>query len=962
MKYGYLFLLCLWLPTFGQAQPTPTPASQRLQAYQVREELRHKSLIQHLDFQNIGPTVMSGRVVDIEAKPDDPTQFLVAYASGGLWQTRDNGISFAPLFEKQAAMTIGDIAADWRNQIIWIGTGENNSSRSSYAGVGMYVSRDAGKTWQHRGLEETHHIGRVVLHPQDTNTLWVAALGHLYTPNAERGIYKTTDGGKTWKKTLFVNDSTGAVELIIDPSNPKTLYAATWQRIRAAWDFIGNGKGSAIYKSTDAGETWQKLDFPVGEGAGRIGLALAESQPQTLYAVLDNQDREAKTDEDKPDQLTKDRLRAITKAEFLALNDQKINDFLDQFDFPSHHTAQSIKKQVQADEITPQTLVTYLEDANAQLFDTPVKGLECYRSDDGGKTWKKTAQIPDAVYSYGYYFGQVRVDAQNPEQLYTMGVPILASNDGGKTWQSINEDNVHVDHHALWVNPKRSGHLILGNDGGINISYDNGKNWFKANSIPVGQFYAIQVDLEKPYNVYGGLQDNGVWYGKNTYTASRKWHEEGQYPYRRLLGGDGMQVEVDTRTNNTIITGYQFGNYFRINKTTGQRTPITPKHTLGERPLRFNWQAPVHLSRHNQDILYMGSHRFHRSFDQGDTWQTLSDDLTQGGKPGNVPYGTLTSIHESPTRFGLIYVGSDDGLVHISRDAGHSWENISEGLPAGYWVSRVQASTHEEGRVYVSLNGYRYDDFRAMVFVSEDYGKSWQMISEGLPSEAVNVIREDPKSPDLLFVGTDHGLYISLDRGQNWMTTGHQFPAVAVHDLVIHPREPHLIVGTHGRSLYKADIEPLRALTQDLRQKDLHLFALSEITHNPKWGEAWSQWREASVPELKLSFFAKNTGTAQVEILTQAGLRLHTIEHPVTSAGLQFLTYDCTLDAKQEKAYQKTRKDGQPRTEAAKNGQWYLLPGTYQVRVSLNGQSQTETLTIKPAEAKPSRGTARKTP
>lgn len=974
MKNTLLTLSLLLLAWLGVQAQTTTLAAERVEAHQKRQALHEKSLLKNVAFRNVGPTVMSGRVVDIEANPQNPTEFYVAYASGGLWHTDNNGLSFTPLFDNEAVMTIGDIAVDWAKNTVWVGTGENNSSRSSYAGVGMYRSTDGGKSWQHLGLEETHHIGRIVLHPEDPNTLWVASLGHLYTPNEERGIYKTTDGGKTWKKTLFVSENAGAVDLIAHPENPDVLYAATWERSRAAWNFVESGAGSGIYQSTDGGENWTKLSteksgFPTGEGVGRIGLDISRSNPDVLYAVLDNQERQAKDDEDKEKlTLTKDAVLTISKEDFLEVDDEDLTAFLDEFEFPIEHTATSVKEKVRKGEIEPKTLVEYLQDANQLLFDTPVKGLECYKSEDGGKTWAKTHEEPleDVVYSYGYYFGQVRVNPQNPDEIYTMGVPIIKSEDGGKTWVSINENNVHVDHHALWLNPENAKHIILGNDGGINISYDAGENWFKANSIPVGQFYAVNVDMETPYNVYGGLQDNGVWYGKSTYKPDSEWLQEGQYPYKRIMGGDGMQVEIDTRDNNTVITGYQFGNYFRINKATGATKYITPKHKLGERPLRFNWQAPVHLSRHNQDILYMGSHKFHRSFDQGDNWETLSEDLTQGGKKGDVPYGTLTMIHESPLRFGLIYAGSDDGLVHVSKDGGYSWENISEGLPKNYWVSRVIASAHEEGRVYVTLNGYRFDDFAAMVYVSEDYGKTWKQLGKDLPAEPVNVIREDPTNENLLFVGTDHGVYASLDRGESFMLMNKDLPAVAVHDLVIHPRENDLVVGTHGRSIFIADISAVQKLDKEMQAKKLHLFAVEGARHSPNWGKSWSQWREKYEPETEVAFFAQSDGEAKLEVKTEDGMTLLTMTDKAEK-GLNFVTYDFSFDpkmkSKYEKALNEAAKEGKEvELEKADNGKMYLQPGKYTFVLTLNGEEQSQTFEIKPGKEKPQRAVLPKRP
>jgi len=946
--------------TFAQTeQPPYTAADERIESYEQRRQLQEQSIVNALEFRSIGPTVFSGRVADIDVYEEDPSHFYVAYASGGLWKTHNNGTSFTPLFDDEMVMTIGDVAVDWENNHLWVGTGEVNSSRSSYAGIGVYRSTDDGENWQHLGLAETHHIGRIIIHPDDPNTVWVAALGHLYSPNSERGVYKTTDGGQSWEKTLFVNDNTGAVDLVIDPDNPDILYAATWERTRRAWNFVEAGEGSGIYKSTDGGDNWELLTlpegrFPTGEGAGRIGLDLVKANGETiLYAAIDNYFR--RDDEEAPeDELTKDQLRTMSKEDFLALETYLVKDYLQRYSFPKQYSVDKVTQMIEDEEIEPRELVVYVEDANALLFDTPVVGLEVYRSDDEGASWERTHDdYLDAVYnSYGYYFGQVRVAPGNPQKVYVMGVPVLRSDDGGKTFQSINGDNVHADHHALWINPDRPGHLILGNDGGINISYDDGENWIKCNSPAVGQFYAVAVDMEKPFRVYGGLQDNGVWRGPSTYEASTRWRGSGDYPYDRIMGGDGMQVEVDTRDNATVYTGFQFGNYFRLNTATGQRAYITPKHELGERPLRWNWQAPIHLSPHNQDILYMGSNKLHRSFNQGDEFKAISGDLTKSGREGDVSFGTLTTIHESPLQFGLLYVGADDGLIHVSRDGGNSWDQITDGLPQDMWVSRVQASRYKKGRVYASLNGYRWDDFTPYLYVSDDYGQNWTRIGADLPLEPVNVVKEDPENPDILYVGTDHGLYVSLDRGESFMLLSNGLPAVAVHDLVVHPRDKELLIGTHGRSLYLGSVEELQQLTAPVLAEDLHVFSIDPIRYRGSWGDQYASWTEINKPEVELPLYCRNGGAATITVKTQEDLTLHTFTAEC-QPGLNYLTYDLAFDAAQLEPYteylnQDRKPDEKPvKLEEADNGKRYLYKGKYVVTVEMEGEMGEMELEVK---------------
>lgn len=936
-----------------------TPFGERLAGFDQRKRLTENSIIANALPQNIGPSVFSCRVTDVDVNPANPAEMYVAYASGGLWYSNNFGTSFTPVFDHEASMTIGDIAVDWAKNILWVGTGEANSSRSSYAGTGVYRSADGGKTWEWRGLPESHHIGRIVLHPTNPNVILVAVLGHLYSPNAERGVYRSSDGGQTWQRTLFVNDIAGAIDLCLDPNAPNTVYAAMWERTRSAWEFSGAGAGSGIWKSTDGGMTFAPVSgtgsgFPNGEKTGRIGLAAGLKDGKTvLYASIDNQNPKPEKDKkDTKDELTKDALRFMNSADFAKLDDEKLEAFLRKNDFPEKHTAEKIKDQVAKNKIVPATLVEFLEDANNSLFETNFIGAEVYRSDDGGNSWVKThlADIEQMHFTYGYYFSNIRCAPNNADQVYLLGFIIIQSADGGKTWTSIQGDNVHADHHALWVHPSKPGLLINGNDGGLNISWDNGKNWILANNPPVGQFYAINADNAEPYNVYGGAQDNGVWVGSSDYKASSSWHQSGHYPYKELLGGDGMQVEIDTRDNTTVYTGYQFGNYYRINRTNNKSKYITPKHELGERPLRFNWQTPIHLSRHNQDVLYLGANRLYRSFNQGDKWEAISGDLTQGGKKGNVPYGTLTSVHESPLKFGLLYTGSDDGLVHITRDGGDTWTRITTGLPANLWVSRVQASAHEKARVYVALNGYRFDDFNAYLYVSEDFGKNWKKIGLDLPAEPINVVKEDPANPDILYVGTDHGVYISLDRGATFHSLSAEFPAVPVHDIVVQERDKDLLIGTHGRSMYKLPVRNIQAMNKDVLAAQLHLFDVAKKRYNRNWGKK-SPWEVTKDPELPVQFYAAGAGTAKFTVKTKSGLELQsgTISY---KNGLNSWNY--TLDIREDavknylKKLNEDLKNPKKAVELkpADTGKTYLYKGTYSLTLEKDGTSVTKEFVI----------------
>ena len=809
-----------------------------------RLALEKKSIVNDVKFRSIGPSIMSGRVVDIDANPDDPTEFYVAYATGGLWHTTNNGQSFTPIFDSTDVLFIGDIAVNWSAspRIIWVGTGEVNSSRSSYAGIGIYKTIDEGKHWEYLGLPESHHIGKIQLHPTDKNVAWVAALGHLYSPNKDRGVYKTTDGGKTWKHTLYIDDTTGAVDIDINPQNPKELYAAAWSRTRSAWKFHESGAASGIYKSTDAGDTWKKISgegsgFMKGDKIGRIGIAVYPKNPSIVYAIVDNNMIKPDTSHKKADTLYKKKdFKDIGEDAFLQLDQSKLDTFLKKNNFPAKYTAAVVMDMVRNKKVKPSALYDYL-DFDDGFQNAGIYGAEVYRSDDGGTTWKKMNEKGLTLYStYGYYFGKIFVSPMNENKLVITGVPVQMSTDGGKTFKNIDKRNVHGDHHVVWIDPKRDSHIIDGNDGGCNITYDDGEHWFFANAPAVGQYYGITVDNEKPYNVYGGLQDNNVWYGPSTYVDNPGWQSSGDYPYKGLVGGDGMQVQVDTRDNATTYAGSQFGFYSRLNrKTRSDRKSVRPYHELGEKPLRFNWQTPILLSKHNQDIFYIGSNRLYRSMAKGDSLVPISGDLTNGKRQGNVPYGTITTIAESPTRFNLLYVGTDDGNVYISKSGGYDWESISQPenkektsgkastlthdsrLPThGLWVSRVIASQYKEGRVYVALNGYRSDNFLPYLYVSDDYGATWKKIGHDLPNEPLNVVREDPKNDSILYVGTDGGLYVSFDSGNSFMMWNGGLPkSVPIHDIAIQTRENEIVLGTHGRSLYVTKLDDIQKLQKD---------------------------------------------------------------------------------------------------------------------------------------------------
>jgi photosystem II stability/assembly factor-like uncharacterized protein len=883
-------------------------AAARQAAFARRAEMEKASLLSEIRFRSVGPEVQGGRVVEIAAPANQPDALVVAFASGGLWRTDDRGGVWAPLFDVQPTLTIGSFAlADADGKTIYVGTGESNSSRTSYAGAGMYKTVDGGKTWQPIGLADTHHIGKVVVDARDPETVYVAAVGHLYTENPERGVFVTRDGGKTWAKTLFVDERTGAIDIAQDPKTPDVLYAATWERARTAANFLESGPGSGVWKSQDSGRTWKRLSggFPSGSTVGRIGLSIAASRPQTMYAVLDNQARRPESEvfdeEAPPGELTPRRLKKMTAESFARLDDAVVARFLRRADFPKALKAARLKKDVKAGRITIADLVAYLRDANQELFENEVVSTEVYRSDDAGATWKRThdGRIDKVFHSFGYYFGRIAVDPSNPERVYIQGVPMLTSTDGGKTWKGIGGRGVHGDYHAILIDPKAPQRLAVGNDGGINISYDYGETWTKLNNLPVGQFTIIAVDSADPYNIVGGLQDNGVMRGPSTY----RYGKSDPQAWKSIYGGDGSCVAIDPKDSNVVYAALQFGIAARLNVKTGERASIRPRPELSakkkEKPLRYNWIAPFLLSPHSHDILYFGTNRLYRSFDRGDTWTAISEDLTSNPEQGDVPFGTITTLSESPKKFGVIYAGTDEGKVWGTRDGGATWADLSAGLAKDRWVTRVVASQFDEATVYATQSGYRNDELAPYVFRSTDYGRTWRSLVAGLPAEPVNVVREDPKARHLLYLGTDSGVFVSLDRGATWTAMTGGLPRAAVQDLVVEPRSGDLVVGTHGRSIYVAEAAPLRKLKDGTASDALRAFPVKPIKESVRRGYGENPWTPffRVEPTARIAYWSKGGEPVKLAIKDENGMPWRELDG-TSRRGMNVVEYDLSADAK----------------------------------------------------------------
>lgn len=849
------------------------------------------TLLGDFAWRPIGPAITSGRIVDL-AVPEGPADRILrpgqliyaASASGGVWKTENEGTTWIPVFDKYGSSSIGDIAVARTNpDIIWVGTGESNNQRSSSWGDGVYKSENGGKTWTNMGLRSSQHIGRIVIHPVNPNVVFVAAVGPLWTSGGERGLFKTTDGGKTWKAVIRISPHTGVTDVIMESGNPDVMYAASFQRQRKAYSFVGGGPESGIYKSTDGGENWIKLNEGLPKvPVGRIGLDVSQSRPGTVYATMEN------------------------------------------------------------------------------------KGAEIYRSDDYGASWRKMGNGR----SYPWYMGQVRVDPRNPDRIYHLGVQLQVSEDGGKTFRNTGT-SAHSDHHALWIDPNDSDHFINGNDGGVYITRDRGRTMDWSPNLPVSQYYAIATDMREPYYyVYGGLQDNGSWAGPSR-TRNRQGITNGDW--YRTTGGDGFQAAIDPTDHNVVYGEWQEGSILRYDVRTGEEKTIKPEPAFGERKFRWNWSSPILVSPHDHNTIYFGANFLFKSTSRGDAWERLGGDLTRQLNRDSLPlmgkvwkkdavarhagvadFGNISTIDESPLRKGLLYVGTDDGLVQVTRDDGKTWEKISKfpGVPGMAYVSRVVASRHAEGTAYVTLDNHRSNDFIPYVLKSMDYGKSWRSISANLPRNgSVHVVREHPRTSALLFVGTEFGAFYSSNGGAKWSKLPNNLPTVAVHDIVIHPRENDLVIGTHGRGIYILDdITPLERMAEASAAGAVYLFPAKTVTlynENASFpggrGAAAEGERTFAAPNpafgSTLTYFLRDSlGRGEklaLAIFDSAGNRVRDITAS-GKKGMHRVTWDLRLPLSY--AIPKgTSASQQPRGS-------FVLPGRYVAKLSLSGRKGIATM------------------
>jgi photosystem II stability/assembly factor-like uncharacterized protein len=774
-----------------------------LASFSQHRSLRQNPLTGKLDWKNIGPTFCGGRVVDIEGYENHPDKFWAAAATGGLWLTEDRGRTWRGAFTSEATASIGDIAVSQRDEnLVWLGSGESNAQSQSFPGCGVYKSTDGGKNWSHMGLAATRHIARIVIDPQNDAIVYVAAVGNLFAATADRGIYKTGDGGKTWQKVLFVSDKTGMIDLAMDPRNRNILYAAAWQKDRKPWNFSENGPESGIYKTHDGGRTWEKLDvgLPAGRNVGRIGLAVSRSNPSVVYAVLDNQD--AKTTgltsaAGKRSGMTVAGLEEMNAAGFLALADEQLALFLAENRAPDVFSPAVLKNFIRSGRLTPRLIAQMLFDANDRRLNPNTVGAEVYRSADAGGHWRmvNTEYIEDMYFTYGFYFGQIRVASDNENRVYILGVSAYVSADGGRTFKKFDAEQspyanaqVHRDHHALWIDPHDPRRLVLGNDGGINVSENGGQSWSKVTNLSISQCYTVIADDERPANLYIGTQDNGVLVAPQA-LASR----EGPPSWHMMLGGDGAFIAPLPGDPRLLFAAAQFGALVRFEAGKNQPADIKPKSSQIAEPYRFNWLSPLLASRQRPGEILFGANKVLRSRDKGESWEEISPDLSaQRDVAGNTPYATITALAESELDPEILYAGTDDGNVWLRQGKEQRWERISQVLP-GKCVSRIVASRYQAERVYLLMNGSKEDDSRPYLFVSENLGRDWEALRGNLPAEPLNVLAEDPDQENTLYLGSDRGLYASLDAGASWLSLQGNLPTVPVFDLFIHRRDKVMV-------------------------------------------------------------------------------------------------------------------------------------------------------------------------
>ena len=856
--------------------------------------------LDQLTFRNIGPSVAGGRIHDIEILPNDPATVFIASASGGIWKSTNKGTTWKPVFDDQVVSTFGDMAISLSNpDVIYAGSGEQQNRQSTSWGNGIYKSENQGETWRSIGLEKTYHIARVIIHPENPNIVFVAALGNLWNSSKERGVYQTTNGGKNWKKVLYIDDMTGVVDMAMAKNNPNILYAATYQRMRKAWGFNGGGPGSGIYKTTDGGKTWNELTggLPPGD-KGRIGLAASKTRSNIIYATI--------------------------------------------------------------------------EHADSSGF---------YRSSNGGRTWKRVNKLNPRPMYYSHIF----VDPNNDDIVYMLATEFYRTKDAGKTFYQMPtrptyDVGVHSDHHTLWINPNNSNHFFLAGDAGLHESWDGGIAYNRLNNIPIGQFYGIGADMEVPYNIYGGMQDNHSWMGPS---ATRHWLGILADDWKQVGFGDGMYQQPDPESS-MLYNASQNGNMIRVDRKTGNMQGLKPFPSDSKEKYRFDWVTPLAISKHSSKKVFLGGNRLFISDNGGDSWEQTEDlssntnrdsltimgvlgaDIKLSKNDGTSSYGEIISISESPLWHRVIWVGTDDGNIQVSRDGGEKWEEVSgniTGIPAGSYVSRVLSSIRDRGSAYVTFDRHREGDWKPYVYRTEDYGKTWVPLTRGLPSGSVNVIAEHPDNPDVLFLGTEHAVYLSVNAGSDWTKFKSNLPTTLYDDLLIHPREKDLVLGTHGRSFWVLDDTSPLAEWSTVYNKPVHVFSVRAATLFHYWKDtsyrAQEEWAGENPPYGAIISYLVNSDVDSVTITVKRRKSqiIRTYRQPVVKGSIQRLAWDLKYpppssqqnESKTEGLQKPKPEDILPKPAHPLDPQGpSVSPGVYTVTIAAGNETSTQPIRVNP--------------
>lgn len=853
--------------------------SAQAQKYSAQD---YAEILQAMTMRSIGPAIMGGRTVDFSVVESNTAVIYAAVGPSGVFKSTNTGVTWEPVFDKEKTVAVGAVAVSQSHpDIVWVGTGEGTSRNSVGIGDGVYKSEDGGKTWKNMGLENTQHIAQILIHPTDPDIVYVGALGHLWGANEERGVFKTMDGGKTWTKSLYVNPTTGISDMAMDPSNPRILYAGAWDHLRKPYHFRSGGPGSALYKTGDAGETWRKihLGLPGGE-YGRWGIDICRTKPEVVYLLVEN------------------------------------------------------------------------------------KNSGVFRSDDKGESWQRMSdwQTYDRVNFRPFYYSKITADPNNDLVVYVYSGRSFVSRDSGKTFVQISGDT-HPDHHMMWVNPHNSLHLIDGNDGGIDISYDGAKTWHSVKTNAWSEVYQVGYDFRDPYYVYVGLQDNGSWGAPiNSLDPMGIMN----FHWYAIGGGDGFYIQVDPEDYRLVYRNAHMGGISRFDVETGDSQDIKPIAPLDEPPYRYNWNAPILLSPHNNEVVYFGGNFLFKTTDRGLSWEKVSPDLStndpekQKDSGGITPDNTGAEIHctvytiaESFLKEGVIWIGSDDGLVQVTQDGGKNWTNVTtniKGLPPESWVTRVEASHFDEGTAFATFDRHRMDDNKPYLFKTTDHGKTWKPLHDGLPKVGyLHVVREDPVNPDLLYVGSEFGLFLSFDSGESWMAYKNDFPTIAVRDIQIHPREMDLLVGTHGRGLWVLDdMTPVQKLTPEVLASDFTLFKTRDaVLYSYRGNSMYSGPHDFRGPNppmgAMITYYLREKPGARDKVtlaVKDSSGQTVTELRATKNKGLNRVLWSL------RQAGQAGEDEGRSRFRRFSGGP-YVLPGEYRIELDVNGAQQSKALAVK---------------